>query len=587
MRGAKSIYVLLFLYLVLLAVHLAYPRWTKERTEATLGWDVSGYYLYLPALFIYKDIEQLRFRDSIMEKYHPTPDFYQAFLHQESGNYVMKYSICQAIQYAPFFFVAHLWASLSPRYEADGFSLPYQLMISLGSLLVAFAGLFFLRSILKVYFRDVVVAITLIAIVLGTNYLNYSAIDGAMTHNGLFTIYAVMLWLTIRFYEQPTVGRAMGMGFFIGLAVITRPTELLSVILSLLWGVDLSNKSALLERYRFLSAHVGKVVIAIVMAVLVGSVQLLYWKAVAGEWIVYSYRDQGFDWLRPHLWEGLFSYKSGWLVYSPMMVFALMGFYPLWKRDRSLFWPIIIFIASYIYIAFAWSNWWYGGSLGQRAMVQSYPILAFPTAAFFESVMRRRKWVQSVVVLFVVAFVYLNMWFTYQAHLGGYLKVGEMTKAYYWKTLGRWSLKSEYFKLLDTDEWYEGRPREVRLVYENTRDTIILNAEEQWSEPIRIPLRQVDDFDWVRASAVFHLGQKEWNVWKMTQFIVRFVRDGSVVKSRMIRVQRHIEDGQQKRLDFDVRRPNEPIDEVEVIFWAGGSTKEVRITGVRVYVVVE
>jgi len=40
----------------------------------------------------------------------------------------MKYSIGQAIQFSPFFFIAHAWASSSAQYEADGFSFPYEFM---------------------------------------------------------------------------------------------------------------------------------------------------------------------------------------------------------------------------------------------------------------------------------------------------------------------------------------------------------------------------------------------------------------------------------------------------------------------------
>ena len=33
-----------------------YPKWEKPWSEATISWDVSGYYHYLLAIFIYKDI---------------------------------------------------------------------------------------------------------------------------------------------------------------------------------------------------------------------------------------------------------------------------------------------------------------------------------------------------------------------------------------------------------------------------------------------------------------------------------------------------------------------------------------------------
>jgi len=48
-----------------------YPKWRMQKTEATIGWDVTGYYSYLPAIFIYKDLKQLSFYSKIAEKYNP------------------------------------------------------------------------------------------------------------------------------------------------------------------------------------------------------------------------------------------------------------------------------------------------------------------------------------------------------------------------------------------------------------------------------------------------------------------------------------------------------------------------------------
>jgi len=123
---------------LIIGVALWYPKWEKPQTEATLSWDVMGYYLYLPAAIIYKDLKKLSFKDQIIKDYHPTTGFYQAFLH-ESGNYVMKYPIGLAILYLPFFLIAHLLAIIG-GYPTDGFSLPYQMGISWGSIFMACLG---------------------------------------------------------------------------------------------------------------------------------------------------------------------------------------------------------------------------------------------------------------------------------------------------------------------------------------------------------------------------------------------------------------------------------------------------------------
>jgi hypothetical protein len=207
-----------------------------SQMEATISWDVSGYYFYLPALFIYKDLTKVEFRDSVVQKYQMSGGAYQAYDH-ESGNRVMKYSAGMALQYLPFFAIAHSVATFS-GYPADGFSLPYQMAISFGSLLMAFLGLFYLRKSLLRYFSDTTTALTLVLIVAATNYLNYSAIDNAMTHNWLFTLYALLIWQSIRFYERPTSWRACCIGATVGLMALTRPTEIIAVLIPLLWGLE-------------------------------------------------------------------------------------------------------------------------------------------------------------------------------------------------------------------------------------------------------------------------------------------------------------------------------------------------------------
>ncbi len=214
-----------------------YPRWEKPKDEATLSWDVSGYYWYLPSIFIYKDLKKQHFAKDILEKYQPAgTDFQQAFQH-ESGNYVMKYSSGMAVMYLPFFAVAHILAE-PLGFPPDGFSKPYQFAIQFGGLLVAIIGIWLLARFLRHYFADKVVAIALFLLVVGTNFLNYGAIDTGMTHGWLFTVYVLILINTRLFYNQPEkrMRSAIYLGLLCGLATLVRPTDIITALIPLLWG---------------------------------------------------------------------------------------------------------------------------------------------------------------------------------------------------------------------------------------------------------------------------------------------------------------------------------------------------------------
>lgn len=598
--------------LLLAASLFYYPKWTKPQTEATISWDVSGYYLYLPGALIYQDLKELKWWGAIEEKYHPGPGMGQAFQHP-SGSWVMKYPMGQALQFLPWFGMAHLLAE-PLGYPADGFSLPYQAAISWGSLLVAFLGLWFLRKVLKVYFNDLVVAIVLICLVFGSNYLEYASITGAMTHNWLFTLYTILIFSTIQFYKKPTFTLAALIGLLVGWATITRPTEIIAAMIPLFWG--LNSLDAVKARFALLGHHLPKLTLAAAFSGAMIFLQMAYWKYAAGEWIVYSYQGQTFTWLPPHIEDVLWSARAGWLVYSPMMLFAVIGIFMLRKRLPEVFPTIFSFCMIALYITAAWDIWWYGGSLGQRAMVQAYPLWAFGLGAMVQWLVEVRterksgvgflsKAISLLAIPLAAGCIYLNLWWSHQAHRGGLFVSEQMTRAYMLKVLGRFEVERDWLKLLDTREEFKGKERHrVLEAYSNNFESdtlgisttelaisgtksLILNKEKQFSPIFSFPRPTQGFYNWCRASVTFQCSPKEWDWWRMTQFVVRFKNGEKTVKERMIRLQRHVDGNESKSIFFDTKFPREYVDQVEVLFWNADSDKTIRLDDLKVEVFIQ
>ncbi len=584
---------------MIIGTALWYPKWEQPQTEATLSWDVAGYYLYLPAAIIYKDLKKLSFKDDITNKYHPSSEFYQAYL-QENGNYVMKYPIGLAILYLPFFLLAHLFA-IGTAYPTDGFSLPYQFGISWGSICIAAIGLWMMRKILLLYFSELIVGLTLILVVFATNYLNYTAIDGSMSHNWVFTLVAYLIWQTIHWYKSPSFGRSTAIAACIGLAALSRPTDILICLIPLFWG--LSSISTFQERLIFWKKHILQLLLIVAVVAAIGSIQLVYWKYASGNWLVYSYQDQGFSWLWPHIKDVLFSYRKGWLVYTPIMVLSLIGFIPLYKRYRFLFWGVAIYFGLHFYLTAAWDIWWYGGSFGQRALIQAYPVLLFPIAALLTMLLtpfanqpkqiKKSNLSLSVkrigLFLFATTCIWLNCMQTYQAHGHGF-EVDAMTKAYYWRIFGKAKPTDLDKKLLDTKEDYQGERKNINSIYTNNfeqyvdtvaytkeyahsgNQALLISTNNKYTPTINIPLAPQKD-KWLRVSAQFYTPQKEWDIWRMTQLIVQFKKQDQVIKSRMIRVQRQMGERAWQSNWTDMKIPNENFDTLSIVFWNAGSTK--------------
>jgi hypothetical protein len=571
-----------------------YPKWKKEGAEATLSYDVCGYYYYLPTFFIYKDPKKVAFHTQIDEKYLPQGGgFYSALPHPPTGNLVMKYSAGMALMYAPTFFAAHHLANAF-GYPADGFSKPYQLAISVWSLLWAFLGLWYLRKLLlKLAFTEGVTASVLLLITLTTNYLEYAGITNAMPHSYIFTLYTLMLWATIHFYSTPSVKQALQIGICLGLAILARPTEAIIAIVPVLWGIG--NWQDLVARIGFIQKHFSKYLMAAAVVLALGFIQLAYYKFLTGQWVYKSYgKDDWMEWKTPHIADGLFSSRRGWLVYTPVMVFALAGFWHLWQQRRTWFWAIVPFSCLFIYVSFAHNIWWYGGSLGQRQMIQIYPLLALPLALFLTAIAKTRLRQVLFSIATVICF-YLNIWLVGQAHLPDGLWRDETTQAYLRATIGRWKVPIETEKLLDNKYDFKGKKQQTTQLFEsgfetdtsqfadnqtiiNGKRSLFVDRTHDRVTLCELKTATIPNFKkqkWMRAEATFKLSLREWTSWKMPMFLMSYYKGTDLVKSFGVRPTRVIfPDNATKRVSLDAKIAKLDFDRVVIEFWNPGSDKK-------------
>ena len=164
-------------------------------------------------------------------------------------------------------------------------------------------------------------------------------------------------------------------------------------------------------RFQLFLKYWKLIVLMIAAFILVWIPQMLYWKMQTGQYFYYSYPDdQGFFFGNPQIIGTLFSWRKGWLLYTPVMIFALIGIWFLWKNYRGFFLPVTIFTVVAVYVTSSWWDWWYGGSFGLRAYIDFYGIFAIPMAAFLSWILRQRKFVR-ILLLFIFMLVALQSTF--------------------------------------------------------------------------------------------------------------------------------------------------------------------------------
>lgn len=414
-----------------------------------LSWDVFGYYLYLPAYFIYNDlaISDLQWLDQLNEQYEFSAHYYQLTL-SNSSTHIIKYSMGMAILFAPFFFIAHIIALLF-GFPADGLSAPYQYSLLAEGILIAFLGLIYLLKILKTLFPDKVARLATLLIVLGTNYFHLTIDDGTLlTHNFLFTLYALLVYHTLRYYQEPKLRSAFIIGCCIGLITIIRPSEAICMLIPLLWSPQKLFDTA------FLKNHWKHLLLVAVLSIALFIPQLLYWKMLSGDFFFYSYNNagEGLDFKSPHILSFLFSFKKGWILYTPLSLFFIWGMKELYKSHRTVFYSVLVFILIDIYVIASWTNWWYaGGSFSSRSIVPAYVILAIPLAALLNSF--NRKSVQAKLLLASpIAFVLLLNLFQSWQFREGILSKERMTMAYYFSIFGKMHADESSQKLLSINK---------------------------------------------------------------------------------------------------------------------------------------
>nr|NQU93792.1 glycosyltransferase family 39 protein [Bacteroidota bacterium] len=448
-----------------------------EAPVKILSWDVFGYYLYLPARFIYHDltIQNREWLDLLVEKYQPTSTLYQ-IVAAPNGNFVMKYTLGLSVVYAPFFFVAHLLAE-PLGFPADGLSLPYQYSMAIGGLLAVLIGLIVFMRILRFYFDEKISIILFLLIIFGTNYFQLVTFDGTvLSHNYLFTLYAILVCYTIKWHKKPTLKSAIAVGLSAGFIILIRPSEMVCLLIPLLWNIW--GRQSIIDKYHQLIKHPSHVFAMVIALVIAGIPQLLYWKAVSGSFLFYSYTNpgEGFEFLWPYTLKFLFGFRKGWFIYTPVMLFAMVGFYHLYKFNRQISIPILLFFVLNLWIISSWSCWWYaGGSFSSRSLIPAYVVLAIPLGYFVNGI-RSKKPLKSVLFIIGIFLILLNLFQTWQ-WMNGIISKDWMTKEYYLAVFGKTEVTEAQKRLLLVDRNTEAEEFFTNEAYYSKRN-IYLNGFE-------------------------------------------------------------------------------------------------------------
>jgi len=438
---------LIIIIIIITTIKISHPP------QNELSWDVFGYYLYLPAKFIYHDsgFTNKEWLDTIYNKYQVSTTQYQ--LVDGVNNFrLIKYSMGMSYLYSPFFFIGHAIAK-SFGYPPDGLSPPYQMSVYFGMLLYTILGLIFLRKILLYFFNDKLTGLILLLIVFSTNYiLQCTTYRSMLSHNGVFMLVSFFIWISLVWSKKATIINSIFLGLVSGMIIITRPNEIVCILFLLLIGV--SGLKGIKDKIIFFLKRWKYLIISMIAFFIVIYPQLYYWKIFSGKWIFYSYNNpgEGFDFLTPYTLDFLFSFRKGWIIYTPLVIFMIYGFKFLYRNKKEVFYSILTYTLVSLFIVSSWTCWWYaGGCYSQRAIISLYIVLVIPLGYLIQQIQKSKVHIKIIFWIIIGLIVLLNL-FQYWQTYNGILPTDRITARYYFKIFGQTKAHPEWDSFLLVDK---------------------------------------------------------------------------------------------------------------------------------------
>jgi len=348
--------------------------------------DGLSYYVYLPAVLLDHDVTMVR---TAARSFGGDPTNIAAvdWTRTSSGTQLPldPHGVGEAVLMSPFFAVGHLLAVLTKE-PRDGFSWPYQAAAVAAGLMYVLLGLALTASVLRRWFTRRTVIVTTVAITFGAAVFQYATYDATYSHGYSFFLVALAMRLTLSVWDRPRFSSAAALGATLGLVGLVRPTNLVLVLFCALVGVE--RLGDIPERARSLLRRFDLVAIGGGVFILMLMPELAYLYRITGTAFANPYQATPgvhLDLLRPHLLGVLFSVRKGLFFWTPLLILAVAGLPLLRRTARPLFVPAVAYLIVVTWIVASWSQWFYGGSFGMRALIDAMPVFALGLAALYES----------------------------------------------------------------------------------------------------------------------------------------------------------------------------------------------------------
>ena len=326
-----------------------------QRYEPRIEGDGLGHYAYVRSLLIDGDLDFTNeFRDYSGQSELPAQ-------RTATGRVANPWPIGPAILWTPAFLMAHDAVATRGGVPRNGYSRPYHTAIVIASVSYGFLGL--LCSFLCARrFVSKGGAFAAVAIVFWTTAaLFYVAGDPAMPHSMSILSVGLALYAWVRWQTTTNRSAYFVIGAAVGLCVLIRFQDGVVAILPL-WSLGTLPGHPWQKRLGLFLSLVGGIALVLLP-------QAWVFRQIYGAWMLVPQGGSFLHWSSPAVLELLFSWRHGFVSWTPIAVVLLASSVALAVRKPSHGVPILLFICAEIYLAASAEDWWGGAAFGARRLV--------------------------------------------------------------------------------------------------------------------------------------------------------------------------------------------------------------------------
>lgn len=430
----RPLFVVIFLLFVVIfgASIFLIPR----RYGRLIVGDGIYYYVYLRSAWLDGDLD---FTDdyTLYQEYNDADPIKKAEmldLHKTPLGLPANYfSIGPAVLWLPVFAatrgVIAIASGLGAGWQADGYSYLEQAPLLFASIGYGFLGILLIYRLCAAHFSRAASLLAVLGVWLATNVVYYMGVSPSASH--VLSLFAVALFLYLgwRWRGRLDGRRWLAWGAGAGLMALVRWQDGPIAVYALF---------ELIAEYRarrpaspsLWHGFLRPGLLFALGALVVFTPQLVAWKVLYGSWLTVPQGEGFLDLSNPQLLNVWFSTKRGLFTWTPLIALAVIGFWPLYRRDRLLGVGAVAAFLLESYMNSIVTDWWAGESFGARRFICLMPFFALGLAAFWDALAVRvrgaRAWGLAATVVMAAA-LWNNLFILqYNLWLHGYGQISAM-----------------------------------------------------------------------------------------------------------------------------------------------------------------